>query len=315
MISEGARSRVAAVLAALVAMLALVSCRDERPATEATARRGGEVVVASFNFPESVVLAEIYARAIEAAGIPVHRELDLGPRELVQPALFAGLVDVVPEYLGTALASVEPGVAGAPAASGDVRQRLARALESRRINVLDPAPAQNQNGLVVTRATAERHRLQAVSDLVPVAGDLALGGPPECPPRPYCLEGLQRVYGLRFGRFVPLDTEQQRAMALADGVVDVAVMFTTDGRLAPGDLVLLRDDRGLQPRENVVPLVSARAVERYGPRLAEAVNAVSARLTTNSLRFLNWRISIADRDVATEARGWLERQALVRRQS
>ena len=294
-------------------MLALVSCRDQAPPRGDAGRTGTEVVVASFNFPESAVLAEIYARAIAAAGIPVRKELDLGPRELVQPALLSGMVDVVPEYLGTALASLAPAPGAPTTDTAAGRERLASLLAPRGVRVLDPAPAQNQNGLVVTRATAERFRLQAVSDLAAIAGDLALGGPPECPQRRYCLDGLQRVYGLRFGRFVPLDTEQQRATALADGVVDVAVMFTTDGRLAPGDLVLLRDDRALQPSENVVPLVSSRAAERYGTALIESINAVSARLTSNSLRFLNWRISIADRDISTEARGWLERQTLVRR--
>ncbi|HEX2048514.1 MAG TPA: ABC transporter substrate-binding protein [Acidimicrobiales bacterium] len=305
------RSRAAAIVAGLVAVTLLASCRESPPPATDGSRRGAEVVVASFNFPESAVLAEIYARAIEAAGIPVRREIDLGTRELVQPALLGGLVDVVPEYLGTALASLQPSD-GAPTDSGEARQRLAGALDRRGIRVLDAAPAQNQNGVVVSRDTAERYRLDSVSDLAAIAAGMVLGGPPECPQRPYCGEGLGRVYGLHFERFVPLESEQQRAAALTDGLVDVAVMFTTDGRLATGDLVLLEDDRRLQPSENVVPLVAARSLERYGVRLADTINAVSARLTTNNLRFLNWRISIAERDVATEARGWLERQSLVR---
>lgn len=306
------RSRVAAIVAGLLAMTVLGSCRDSRPPAEGAERPGAEVVVASFNFPESALLAEIYARAIEAAGIPVRREIALGPRELVQPALLGGLVDVVPEYLGTALASLRPSADAPPADSAAVREELIRALDGRGVLVLDAAPAQNQNGVVVTRATAERYRLDAVSKLAPVAEGMTLGGPPECPLRPYCGEGLEQVYGLHFEEFVALENEQQRATALADGVVDVAVMFTTDGRLATGDLVLLEDDRGLQPSENVVPLVTARSVERFGVRLVDTLNAVSARLTTNSLRFLNWRISVGDRDIATEARGWLERQSLVR---
>ena len=306
------RSRVAAIVAGLVAMTLVTACRESPPQAQDAQRRGPEVVVASFNFSESAVLAEIYARAIEAAGIPVRREIDLGPRELVQPALLGSLVDVVPEYLGTAMASLQPSGGVAPTDTAAVRDGLARALDGRGVRVLDAAPAQNQNGVVVSRVTAERYGLDAVSDLATIATGLTLGGPPECPQRPYCGEGLQRVYGLHFERFVPLENEQQRATALTEGVVDVAVMFTTDGRLATGDLVLLQDDRRLQPSENVVPLVTARAVERFGVRLVDTVNAVSARLTTNSLRFLNWRISIADRSVANEARGWLERQSLVR---
>ena len=306
------RIRLAPIVAGLLATALLASCRDAPPPAPDARGGGAEVVVASFNFPESALLAEIYARAIAAAGIPVRREVNLGPRELVQPALLGGLVDVVPEYLGTALASLDSSAGVAAADAAAVRRRLDETLDGRGVEVLDAAPAQNQNGVVVSRATAERYGLDAVSDLAAIAAQMTLGGPPECPQRPYCAEGLERVYDLRFERFMPLETEQQRATALADGVVDVAVMFTTDGRLATGDLVLLEDDRHLQPSENVVPLVTARSVERYGVRLVDTINAVSARLTTNNLRFLNWRISIGDRDVATEARGWLERQSLIR---
>lgn len=308
--SRGRRCRTRLALACLGAALILPSCRD--PATPPAADRDPtEVVVASFNFPESTLVAEIYATALEAAGIPVRRELGLGPRELVQPALLGGLVDVVPEYLGTALASVHA-AAVPPGDPGAARQALARALDGRGVRVLDPAEAQNQNGVVVARATAEHFGLSKVSDLAAHSSGFVLGGPPECPERPYCLPGLEGVYGLRFGGFLPLDTEQQRAAALVDGVVDAAVMFTSDGRLATGDLVLLADDRGLQPSENLVPVVSARALDRHGPRLVEVLDAVSARLTANGLRFLNWRVSMAGKDVATEARGWLERQSLIR---
>jgi predicted amidohydrolase YtcJ len=97
-------------------------------------------------------------------------------------------------------------------------------------------------------------------------------------------------------------TAQEALAASTDGQGTVGVG-------SRGDLVLLDDDRGLQPEENVVPLVSSRAAERYGAPLVDAVNRVSARLTTNSLRFLNWRTAIAGRDVGDEARGWLARQA------
>lgn len=307
----GREHRSRAAVACLAAAMMLPSCRGSGPAPSVSGEPAAEVVVGSFNFPESTLVAEIYARALEAAGIPVRREVGLGPRELVQPALLSGLVDVVPEYLGTALASVAPSADPAPDAD-TVRQALSRALAGWGVRVLEPAGAQNQNGVVVSRATADHFGLSSVSDLAAYSSDLVLGGPPECPERPYCLPGLERVYDLRFAGFVPFDTEQQRAAALADGVVDVAVMFTTDGRLASGDLVLLADDRGLQPAENLVPVVSARAVELHGSRLVEALDTVSGRLTTNGLRFLNWRISVAGKDVATEARGWLERQSLVR---
>ena len=308
----------AAVLVACSLVLTLLASCQAGTGRAAPAGHGGgaqrdTVVVASFNFPESELLAAIYELAIRHAGIPAQLQLNLGPRELVQPALEQGLVDVVPEYLGTALTSLgaDRGVPVSDPAA--VRAALARALARWHVQVMTPAAAQDQNGLVVTDATARRLDLHTVSDLRPDASRLTLGGAPECPDRPYCLPGLRQVYGLRFASFRPFDTETQRVTALEDGVTGVAVLDTTDGNLATGDLVLLADDRHLQPAENVVPVITASALARYGKRLAEMVNAVSAQLTAQALLFMDWRIEVAGNDVTAEARGWLERHRILPR--
>jgi osmoprotectant transport system substrate-binding protein len=220
-------------------------------------------------------------------------------------------VDVVPEYLGTALTSVAPAAGVAMSDAVAVRRELAGALAPRGVHVLRPAAAQNQNALVVTGATAARLRLRTLSDLGPLAPRLVLGGPPECQQRPLCLPGLRRVYGLRFAGFMPLATGWQRVDALGRGVVDAVITGSTDGHLAGGDLVPLADDRGLQPAENVVPVIHAAAEARYGPGLAGALDAVSARLTTDDLILLNRRITVAGRNVLAEARTWLERQGIL----
>ena len=155
---EGAAAVAVRVAGSAVVARALADV--PRPAAGQYGRRaaraapGGAVVVASFNFPESELLAAIYGLAIRHAGIPVRLELDLGPRELVLPALEQGLVDVVPEYLGTALRTLEsrPGVLMSDPAA--VRAALARALAPWHVRVMTPAAAQDQNGIVVTR----RHR-------------------------------------------------------------------------------------------------------------------------------------------------------------
>ena len=309
--------RAAALVACSLGLTLLAACQPgaggTTPAGSGGGAHGGAVVVASFNFPESELLAAIYGLAIRHAGIPVQLRLDLGPRELVQPALEQGLVDVVPEYLGTALSSLEPGPGVPMSDPAAVRAALARALARWHVQVMTPAAAQDQNGVVVTAATARRLGLRKVSDLRRPASRLVLGGAPECPDRPYCLPGLRKVYGLGFARFVPLDTEPQRVTALREGVVDVAVLDTTDGNLATGDLVLLSDDRHLQPAENVVPVITGSAMARYGKRLAGAVNAVSAQLTSKGLLFLDWRVEVAGADVLAEARGWLERHGILPR--
>jgi osmoprotectant transport system substrate-binding protein len=266
------------------------------------------VVVASFNFPESEVVAEIYAQSLERAGVPVHRELDLGPRELVMPALQQSFVDLVPEYVGSALASfgVQPR-SEHDASLVTARNDLQHVLGAWNLRVLTPSAAQNQNGVVVTRETATRDALASISDLSGRATAMTLGGPAECPSRPLCLQGLERVYGLHFRSFVPIDDQQEEVTALQEHTIDAAVMFTTDGELASDHLVLLKDDRYLQPPENILPVVSADAIARYGTRLVAALDAVSAQLTTASLRVLNWRVVVGGKRVADEARGWLAR--------
>ena len=301
--------RLAQIAGAVVLLAACGTGGHESPPKPAVG-----VAVASFNFAENRLVAEIYAQALEDEGVRVRRELDLGPRELVLPALRQGRVDIIPEYLGSALTAAAPTATVDRSDPEAVSRTLAEAVEPWGLRVLRHADAQNQNGLVVTRPTAERLGLGTTSDLVPLASGLTLGGPPECPSRRYCLEGLSDVYGLRFAAFVPLAGQSYVRQALEDDVVDVGVLFTTDGALAGDDLVLLDDDRGLQPAENLVPMVRSDVLEATGnQQVAGVLDEVSQRLTTANLRFLNWRVSVAGNDVASEARGWLIRQGLVER--
>jgi osmoprotectant transport system substrate-binding protein len=297
----------------IVAATVLTACTStSQPVGSPSSSAGAHpVVVASFNFAESTLLAEIYAQSLEHAGIPVRRELDLGPRELVRPALQRGIVDVVPEYLGTALTALQPAaiVQGRPRAV--VLTALRQALAPLRLTALTPAAAEDQNGFAVTARTARRLDLQTLSDLARVAPQLVLGGASECPTRPLCLAGLRRVYGMRFKRFEAFDDQQQRATALEQGVIDAEVTFTTDPHLADGSIVLLRDDKGLQPVESVVPIVTTSSVRRYGSRLTDALNVVSAQLDSRALTFLNWRVGVAGKAARTEARGWLRRHGLL----
>ncbi|HEX6954749.1 MAG TPA: ABC transporter substrate-binding protein [Agromyces sp.] len=273
--------------------------------------RDGRVVVASFNFGESRLVAEIYARALENAGVPVRREVNLGPRELVAAALLQGHVDVVPEYLGTAAAALGAGTSGSRVAA-DALDGLRSALEPYGLRALAPAPAEDQNAVVVRRTVAEELGLASVSDLAPHARSLTLGGPPECPLRRYCGRGLDDVYGLTFAEFVPLDGADRTRRALVEDVIDVGIMFTTDPYLAARDLVALADDRHLQPPENIVPIARSAVLDQYDEATA-ALDQISMRLTTTALRLLNWRVSVAGHDPRREAEGWLIRQGLLPR--
>lgn len=304
------RGAIALVVVAVVAVLGGCAADDDASPRPGATAGAGAVTVASFDFPESELLAEVYALALEDEGVVVDRQLRLGPRELVVPALRQGFVDVVPEYAGSALEAVDPGTPADRSDAGAVLAALQAALSPWGVAVLQPAPAANDNRFVVTTTLATRLGAASIGDLSAANGALRLGGPRECPARRQCLAGLEEVYGLRFRGFVALDGADLVAQALAEGVVDVGVLFATDPAIADDGVVALVDDRHLQPAENVVPVVRSAVLDGTVRR---ALDEVSAELTTEALRFLNWRLANAGGDPRSEARAWLVRHGLIER--
>jgi osmoprotectant transport system substrate-binding protein len=297
------------VMAVVVAWMAgLVAGCGARPAADPTPSALGNdsITIASFNFPESELLAELYGRALERAGIEVERANRIGSRELVQPALAAGLVEFVPEYAGTALEFLSLGERHPTADIAATHTELGGVVADLDVVALQPAPAQDRNAIVVTPEIADRYGLQTVSDLIPVASELTFGGPPECPLRPFCLQGLRQLYGLSFESFLPLDSGGPLTrQALERGDIEVGLLFSTDPIIPIDGLVELTDDRALQPAENVTPLVRTEVIDRWGDTFVERVNEVSARLTTAELRRLNAEVAVA-LDVGRVADRWLD---------
>jgi osmoprotectant transport system substrate-binding protein len=297
-------------LLALLAGGALVAgvsgCSGGSSVSGPTTALGDDVItVGSFDFAESRLLAEVYSQALESARYPVHRAFSLGPREFVGPALSGGLLEVLPEYAGTAVQFFSLDDEGPSLDVAATHEALVRAVAGRSLEALTPAAAQDANAFVVTPEVAQRYGLHTLSDLASVAPQLRLGGPPECPRRPACLLGLQRVYGLRFGRFVPLDRSGPVSrQAVHDGDVDVVLLFTTDPAITQDSLVELVDDRHLQPAENVTPLVRTEVVDRWGPSLVTVLDDVSRRLTTEALREMNRYVASGEQPAAVAA-AWL----------
>jgi osmoprotectant transport system substrate-binding protein len=295
-------------IASALAIVCMAACADTSPEPVVAPARepGDEIIVASFDFTESRVASEIYAQALHAWGYPTGRVLDGAPRELIEPALEQGLVDLVPEYAGTALQFLTGDPTLATADPVVTHGRLRSAYAERGVAALAAAPAQNQNALAVLPETAARHGLSTVSDLGPVASTMALGGPPECPTRPLCLVGYAEVYGLRFRRFVPLDVGGPLTLAaLQSGEIDVAVLFTGDRTVIGTEAVFLTDDRGLQPAENLTPVVRRDVLEAFGPQLGRRIDRVSERLTAADLAALVRAVDVERQDPADLARQWL----------
>ena len=272
------------------------------------------ILIGAFDFGESEVLAHIYAGALEAEGYPVHVLEHVASREIMPPAIEQERVDLVPEYEGSLLRVVDPTAAtGKRDADHAAREReaLVALLEERGIEALEPAPATNSNVFVVTPETADSLDLERISDLQPNDGNLVFGGPPECPSRPLCLLGLEETYGVTFGSFQPLDAGGPLTLgALLAGDVDVALLFETDPDIRAHDLVILRDDRHLQPAENVLPVMRSDVLDEHGARLESVLNGVSAKITTEELRRLNARIDDAAVTPAEAAGEWLQEKGL-----
>jgi osmoprotectant transport system substrate-binding protein len=313
------RSAIGAV--ALVLVIACTACTasggsaGRSPPGPASAGDAGPgvITVGSFDFPESVLLAYLYAAALSARGYPVRVLPDLGSRELVEPALITGLVQLVPEYTGSALEFVSLGRAHATADVTATATALATWMAARGIVTARPAVAQDANAIVVTGATAARYRLRTISDLARAAPRLVFGGPPECPERPDCLPGLRRTYGLQFQAFAALDAGGPLTrQALEAGDIGAALLFTTDPVIQARHLVELADDRDLQPAENVIPVLRRATAARYGAGLLAALDAVSVRLSTAALTALDAQVELDGRDPRAVARSWLREQGLLR---
>ena len=305
--------------AAVLALLLLVGgCAEDEPGgddndiatdqTETAALRPTITVGVSGAFTENQLVAEMYALVLEEAGYQVQRQLDLGSREISDPALFSGQIDVKPEYLASELAFVDPGADPSPDPAENARL-LAEALEDQPVEVLEYSEAQDQNVFVVTPETAAQYDLDSVSDLQPVAGDLTLGGPAECPRRPYCLIGLRRVYDVEFAEFQPLDPGGPATVAaLQEEQIDVALLFSTNPVIAANDWVVLEDDRGLQAAENIVPIIHE---EVANAEVEQLLNRVSDALTTETLMELIGRVDLEGEDVAEVAREFAQQQGLI----
>jgi osmoprotectant transport system substrate-binding protein len=228
----------------------------------------------------------------------------VGTREVVLPALQQGVVDVVIDYLGTALTFTRPTAPDLSRVPEEMQNDLQGTLAARGVTVLDAAQAQDQNGFAVTTTFAAEHGVTRLSDLEQLAPSLTFGGPPECPDRPFCLRGLQDAYGLRFGHVLAMPSRTATVEALVAGQIDVGLLETTDARLAGSPVVLLTDDRALQPPENVIPLVRTASIDRWGDKLRTALDAVSARLTTDDLVRLNRAVEVDGLTPAEAADTW-----------
>jgi osmoprotectant transport system substrate-binding protein len=288
--------------AAGLGVLAVLTACGAAPPSQGD--RGEAIRFASYDFQENQILAEVYAEGVRRAGLPVSVQHGIGTREVVAPALEQDVVDVVVEYLGTALVFNRPAGGELPATPEEMAELLGDTMEEHGVEVLEFARAEDQNGFAVTTEFVAEHGVGRLSELAALAPQLTFGGPPECPDRPLCLPGLREVYGLEFGAVSTMQSRAATVEALVAGHIDVGLLETTDARLGIAPVTLLVDDKALQPRENVVPLVSEEVADRWGDELTDALDETSARLTTAGLVRLNRAVELDGATPAEAAREW-----------
>jgi osmoprotectant transport system substrate-binding protein len=296
--------RAVALLATGAAVL--TACGSSSDALGGGQATQDKVIVASANFPENELIAEMYAGALQSAGITVEKKLNIGARELYVPAMQNGEISVVPDYTGNLLL-LEDKTAKA-ASSAEVYTALQAALPAN-LKVLDYSPAEDKDALVVTPAIAAQYKLTSIADLTPVCGQLVVGASASFPPRQAGLVGIKEKYNCTFKEFRSLDTGGPLTLnALLNNDIQVADLYTTDSNIPDNKLIALEDPKNVFPAQNVVPLYKDGALSDAAK---QKLNDVSKALDTATLTSLLRKVTTDKVPAQTVAMQWLKDKGLV----
>jgi osmoprotectant transport system substrate-binding protein len=321
------RHRRLMLLALLVAALAVSGCGDdddddsgngaasqEQPSSQIQKNdknSSTKVTIGSKNFTEQKVLGEIYAQALTAAGYDVSTELNLGDEKTALKALEGGDISAYPEYTGTALLSFFGYQADKlPSDEGEAFDLAKEGFAKKNLTALPPTPFVSSNEVGVTKETADKLGLKKISDLEGKSQDLTLYGTPECRQRLDCKLGLEKVYGLKFKKFVPVDIALRHEV-LSKGQADVSIVFTTDPQNKREGFVLLEDDKGMFPPYNSTLVVRNDVIDKAGPDFQKTVELVNKKLTDEVMQELNARVDLDKQTPKDVAGQYLKETGLV----
>jgi glycine betaine/choline ABC-type transport system substrate-binding protein len=321
-------TRARAVLALFLALalsLGVTACGssdDDTSSTSAdtTGGEGGGAIVSnpdngkvsltigSKNFPEQEILGEIYAQALAAVGYKVKSDLNLGSETVAHQAVKSGTISGYPEYASTALTSFfgkEP--EEVPADAQQAGEMANAEFEKEGLTAFAPTPFASANAVGTLKKTAEKYELEDVSDLEGVSEELSLYGSPECRQRIDCLAGLEKLYGLKFKSFNPVDIGL-RYTVLDKGQADLSILFTTDPQLAAeaDKYVILEDDKHVFPAGNVIFVTKQSVAEKAGPDYEKTILEVQKGLTLPVMQELDARVELEKQTPAEAAKSYLE---------
>ncbi len=321
------------VLAAAVLAVAVVACGSDDKTSSSTPEKtaapastpaaAGTIAknaanssislkIGSKNFTEQKILGEIYAQGLAAAGYTTTTDLNLGDEQTALKAVKSGQIEAYPEYTGTALLSFFKTPADKLPKDPQQAYELAKAdFEKEGLTAFPPTPFTDSNEVAVTKETADKYGLKNISDLASVAGKLVLYGTPECRQRMDCLLGLEKIYGLKFKKFVPVAPDQRHEV-LQSGRADVSIVFTTDPQIKRNGEVLLEDDKGMFPPYNSTLVMKQETATKAGADLPKVLDQLQKPLTDDAMQELDARVDIDKKDPAEVAKEYLSETGLVK---
>ena len=267
-----------------------------------------QLTIGSKNFPEAVVLGELYSQALRAKGYDVTLRSSIGSTELIDKSLTSGRIDMYPEYTGTML-TVVFGEKSTPAGADETYEQAKTRQAERGFTLLERTPFSDTDAIAVPKQLAEEKGLSQIGDLTKL-GAFKLGGFPEFETRLQALPGLKRNYGIDDVQFVPL-AGLSAYQALDQGTIDVAAVFSTDPQLLSGDYTMLEDPKASFGFQNVAPVVKTEVADRLGGDFADTVNAVSATLTDDAVRAMNKAVVLDKRPAGQVAKEVLTANDLI----
>ena len=281
------RGRLVLGVVAIAVGATLAGCSSGDPLSGGSSESGASkkaITIGSQGFSESEILAQIYGQVLAANGYTVDYNPGIGSRETFIPGLKDGSIDLIPDYSGNLLYGADPSATAT--SSEDVQAALPKALASEGLAVLDAAPAEDADALVVTPEFAAKNNLKTIADLAPIASTITLGANTEFEGRPYGRKGLESVYGVTGWTFKAID-DYGGPGTLSDllaNKIQVADIYTTTPSIKQNNLVVLEDPENLIAAQNIVPLLNSKVASKD---IAALLNPVSAKLTTQDVLDMN----------------------------
>ena len=320
-----ARRILAACASALALAVAISGCSSSKnsgakasgsASTSTAASGGGTVVIGSADFSESEVLANLYALLAQSAGYKTKIQT-VTTREIYEPALEKGQIDIVPDYAATFTEFLNHKVNGANAPTVATSNKdttlvqLKKLAQPLGLTALEPSDAADQNAFAVTKDFAAKNNLKTLSDVAAAKLPIKLAAPAECKSRTFCGGALIDKYGINVTQFDTFDFDSVPGKkAVQDGKDDMVEVATDDGTLDQFNLVILDDDKHVQLADNLVPIVGKKYAN--DTKLADAINKLAPVLTSKDLGSLDAQVDNEKKLPADVAKAYLVDKGLIK---